>query len=340
MRALASFFAGWAQWILLIVLLKSSLSLAFFLPENFPFDKTLSFCFVTDYQYESERSEEWDATNHQQTTVVRRSESLSFSQYDLVFQRSDENTPAEVPFGWHLGQRLHGDGHINTQVLEALQTSDAELHLSEGTQVLLVLVMTLMMIIEPDFPENSDFSSFLNQAQLHQMGAGWLNISVPHSAGGIEPDSNIDSGWPSIDIYIASNFSSSSLRSTSYDLIVNYEFWKDRVKNTKRFKLIVLRYLDCLYQAAKDMKWFRKDDDKDQDGPQGVRESGLCSFFKRLCGGCYGSEQEQLPSSVGETTPLVQKAQWLVNAQINVSDQISLKDLTILMFSFEGVKSF
>lgn len=58
MRAHAVFCTGRALPLLLVFFLQSFQSKAFILSPDFPFDRTLSFRFMTDYQYETERSQE------------------------------------------------------------------------------------------------------------------------------------------------------------------------------------------------------------------------------------------------------------------------------------------
>ncbi|MGI9283573.1 MAG: hypothetical protein ACR2PX_28695 [Endozoicomonas sp.] len=117
-------------------------------------------------------------------------------------------------FQWNLEGRVQGSGSIDTNTVGVLRGIGPDSHFTEGTQALLVIVMALLIILDPDLPDSSQFSEdglsgFINATQLNQLNPGWLNISSPAALEGVS--------WPSIDIFlpvISEQTSSIQLRMT------------------------------------------------------------------------------------------------------------------------------
>ncbi|WP_152558610.1 hypothetical protein [Endozoicomonas numazuensis] len=309
MRAHASFRTGWA-FLLLAFWLHCSHSQAFILPPDFPLDRTLSFRFMVDYQYETERSQEWDSRINRERTVIRRSESLSFAHYNLIFHNPLATAPNIVPFQWSLEERLQGNGSVDTTSIERLQGSDPAFHFTESAQALMVVVMALLTILDPDLPDEGQvsedgLSGFLSVAQLNQFNPNWFGINAPASPEGI--------GWPTVEIQLVSNFRADKHSPITYDLLINIEYWKNGSKTSQRFKLVVRPELTILYESAKDKKWFRKDDDEDRDKPPEASQSLLRSL---LCG-CWwrasGSGAKSLEPVLSEKSPLIQNTDSMIN---------------------------
>jgi hypothetical protein len=189
------------------------------------------------------------------------------------------------------------------------QNNHSLLSYSDNTHALVMIAMALLIILdsdmpEADTPEESGLALYLNSTQLHEHNSGWISISEPVQQGAAASSPL----WPSVNIYMASNFSSGRLDAETFDLMIHIEYKQGGKKKSIRFKLVLKSNMLGLYTLVKNKNWFRKDDDDDDSVVSEAALSGAWGYLFGCCERGRTNSDESSHRVLSENSPLIQRA--------------------------------